>query len=179
MRNSVRYSATPMPTLSGSANPFFEQSGPFIGLTMCFALVYPLSRLVKSLVEDKESRSKEVMLIQNLRKWVWILSWWLVYALVFLTISILVTAMLVMSLLQHSVGLIVFLYFLLSSLSFLSLGFLLSTFFNKAKLAGMVAPILAFALVMPKYAFSTGAGQFKTNQRTAAMQQSLERLSLD
>jgi hypothetical protein len=41
------------------------------------------------------------------------------------------------------------------ALSMMSLAFLISVFFSKAKLAGIVGPIVCFALIMPRYAFLT------------------------
>jgi hypothetical protein len=34
---------------------------PFVGLLMCLGLLYPVSRLAKALVEEKETKSKETM----------------------------------------------------------------------------------------------------------------------
>jgi hypothetical protein len=37
----------------------------------------------------------------------------------------------------------------------ISFAFLISVFFNRAKVAGIVGPILVFACVMPRFAFFT------------------------
>ena len=59
----------PMPVQSTYNNPFFDSSGPFVGLVLCMALLYPVSRLIKALVEDKESRMKETLKMMGLLNW--------------------------------------------------------------------------------------------------------------
>jgi ABC-type multidrug transport system ATPase subunit len=155
VRSSIDYLAIPMPLPASSSNPFFNSAGNFVGLVLCLAMLYPVSRLMKAVVEEKESRAKETMKMMGLFNWVFIAAHFLTYFLIFLVIAIVETILLKGSILSHTnVGLI-FVYFLLFNLSMLSLAFMISAWFNKAKLAGIVGPILVFALVMPRYAFLT------------------------
>ena len=85
--------AAPFPVQSTYQNPFYDQSGPFVGLMLCFTLLFPVSRLIKVLVEDKESRSKETLKMMGLLAWVYPLSYALTYLVVFTVIAILQTAL--------------------------------------------------------------------------------------
>ena len=44
--------------------------GFLLGLAMVMATMYPMARLTKGVVEEKESRMREVMRIMGLREWV-------------------------------------------------------------------------------------------------------------
>ena len=46
------------------------QVGPMLGLLMSLSLVYPLSMLVRGIVEEREKRLKETMCIMGLQGWV-------------------------------------------------------------------------------------------------------------
>jgi hypothetical protein len=56
----------PFPVQSSFSNPFYDSSGPFVGLVLCMSLLYPVSRLIKVLVEDKENRSKETLKVSRM-----------------------------------------------------------------------------------------------------------------
>ena len=51
----------PMPTYGFLLNTFYGQVGSLLGLVMILSTLYPVSRLVKCVVEEKESKMKEVM----------------------------------------------------------------------------------------------------------------------
>jgi ATP-binding cassette subfamily A (ABC1) protein 3 len=62
--------------------------------------------------------------------------------------------------LSNSQFLLVFIFFWIFVTSLLTFAFLVAVFFSKAKLAGIVGPIILFAAVMPRYAFfSTDGGE--------------------
>ena len=48
----------PMPTPSYSQNPFFTSIGYLLGLVIAMSFLYPVSRLIKAIVEEKETRMK-------------------------------------------------------------------------------------------------------------------------
>jgi hypothetical protein len=145
----------PMPVQSAYSNPFYTASGPFVGLVLCLSLLYPVSRLIKQLVEDKESRMKETLKMMGLYNWVFVTSYGITYTIIFTFIAILQTALMGGSVMAHSSKPLLFIYFWFFALSMMSLAFLISVFFSKAKLAGIVGPIICFAFVMPRYAFLT------------------------
>jgi hypothetical protein len=59
-----------MPVPAYNSNPFFASVGPLLGLILTMSMLYPVSRLIKALVEEKESKTKEVMKIMGLLDWV-------------------------------------------------------------------------------------------------------------
>lgn len=51
----------PFPTPGYKVNDFYDDVGPILGLLMCLCLVYPLAMLIRGLVEEKETRTRETM----------------------------------------------------------------------------------------------------------------------
>jgi len=143
----------PFPTPQYNRNIFYDAVGPLIGLVMCMATLYPVSRLIKSIVEERETRMKETLLIMGCKRWVIPASWILTYIAIFTVIAGLLTWMLGGSVFSFSDNTLLFLFFWLFFLSLISMGFLLASLFNRAKLAGIVGPLVLFAAVMPRYIF--------------------------
>lgn len=115
--------------------------------------MYPMSRLVKSVVEEKETRMREIMKIMGLREWVHQLSWFLSAFILFLWIALCFTFITKRSFLLKSNVLLLFIFFFLFCLSEISFSFLISVFFSNSKLASIVAPVVLFGAIMPRYAF--------------------------
>lgn len=55
------------PTAEYEHNDFYDAVGPMLGLLMSLSLVYPLSMLVRGIVEEREKRLKETMSIMGLQ----------------------------------------------------------------------------------------------------------------
>lgn len=55
------------PTSEYDHNDFYDAVGPMLGLLMSLSLVYPLSMLVRGIVEEREKRLKETMCIMGLQ----------------------------------------------------------------------------------------------------------------
>jgi ATP-binding cassette subfamily A (ABC1) protein 1 len=51
---------------------FYDTVGPLIGLFMVMSTLYPVAMLIKSLVEEKESRVKETMKIMGMSDFVYV-----------------------------------------------------------------------------------------------------------
>jgi ABC-2 family transporter protein len=143
----------PMPTAAYSQNPFYLAVGSLLGLTIVMAYLYPTSRLVKTVVEEKETRMRETLFILGLRGWAHWLSWFLTALLVFLTITITVTVSLTFTVLQYSDPTYIFAFVGLFSSATIGLCFTLSSLFSKAKLAAIMAPVVLFATILPRFIF--------------------------
>jgi ABC-type multidrug transport system fused ATPase/permease subunit len=143
----------PYPTAAYNQNPFYQQVGFLLGLAIVMSTMYPMSRLTKAVVEEKELRMREVMKIMGLRDWVHQIGWFLPAFVLFLWIAISSSIITRASFLKHSDGSIIFAYFFLFCMSEINFAFLVSVFFSNSKLAAIVAPVILFAGLMPRYAF--------------------------
>ena len=96
---------------------------------------------------------QETLGIMGLSSSAFYASYFATYTLVFLVIAAVLTKMLQDSFMAHADGFLLFLYFFLFFTSLTALGFLLSAFFSKAKLAVAAAPLVIIVFVLPRYVF--------------------------
>ena len=143
----------PYPTQSYNANPFFLRVGFLLGLAMVMATLYPLSRLMKSVVEEKELKLREVMKIMGLLDWAHQLSWFISAFVLFFWIAISCTFLTKSSFLKQSSSVLLFVYFFLFAMSEVTFALLLSTFFSNSKLAAIVGPVALFSALLPRFIF--------------------------
>jgi len=154
----------PMPTPAYSQNSFFAVVGYLLGLTIAMAFLYPVSRLIKLLVEEKETRMKETLLILGVRPFAHWISWVITSAVVFFIIDVLVTVTLSSNVLKFSSPAYLFVYISLFSSASAGFSFFLAAFFSRAKLAAIVGPVALFATLLPRWIF------FGTNRYEATAQ---------
>jgi len=158
----------PFPTLGYKSNPFYNTVGPLVGLVFCMSMLYPTSRLIKGMVEEKESRTKETMKMMGLKDWVFHSSWFITFLAQFIITLTGVVLLLHFTLMPRSDFSLLWLLFVMFGLSEIALGFLMTVFFSKAKLAGILGPILLFAFTMPRYAFYSSDASSDTSTTFAA-----------
>lgn len=143
----------PMPTAAYNQNSFFQAVGFLLGLTIAMAFMYPTSRTIKSMVEEKELRLKETLSILGVRAWAHFWSWLLTNLVVFAVIAILVTLALTSQVLKHSNPFYIFLYIGLFSTSTIGFCFVVAACCSKAKFAAIIGPMALFATLLPRYIF--------------------------
>lgn len=67
----------PFPTREYNENPFYAAVGFLLGLGLVMSTLYPMSRLTKGMVEEKETKLREVMKIMGLTDSAHQLSWFI------------------------------------------------------------------------------------------------------
>ena len=149
----VNITTVPMPTPGYQGSSFYTNIGPVISLVMAMCMLFPVSRLIKGIVEEKESKTKETMKMMGLLDSVFVASWFISSLLQFTVIALLITLLMHFTLLPHTDLSLLFFFFFMFILSEITFSFLISVFFNSAKVAGIVGSILIFAAVIPRYAF--------------------------
>jgi hypothetical protein len=143
----------PYPTFAYNQNPFYGSVGFLLGLVMVMSTLYPMSKLTKSIVEEKETKMRELMMIMGLPEWVHRASWFLFAFLLFFWITISTLFVTSISFLTRSDPVILFVYFFLFCMSEITFAFLLSVFFSNAKLAAIAGPVVLFGAILPRYIF--------------------------
>ena len=146
--------AFPVPPVN--SNEFYARVGALMGLVLCMASLYPASRLIKALVEEKASRTAETMKIMGVQPWALTGSWMVTYLFIFLAIGTGTTLILTQTgVVAHSSPGLIWLIVNLSLIAEMALCFLVASFFDRPKLAGIVGPIVVFVGVIPRYALFT------------------------
>lgn len=170
MVNASTVWSMPMPTAAYSQNSFFLAVGYLLGLTLVLAFLYPTSRLVKLVVEEKETRMKETLMIFGVRGWAYWSSWLILYLVIFVLIAVLSTLTLSSSVLQYSSPWYIVAWIGLFGTACIGFCFFLASLFNRAKLAAVVGPMALFATILPRFVFfGTNRYQNVTAMRWASL----------
>jgi ABC-type multidrug transport system fused ATPase/permease subunit len=112
--------------------------------------MYPFSRLVKEIVEEKEERIKEGMKTMGLTDTVFWWSWIITYIIIYGFTAFINTCVLAYGgVFVYTGSNVIFVYLLCFALSMIALACLISTFFSKAKLAGVLSIFIFFAIFLP------------------------------
>ncbi|CAJ1333106.1 unnamed protein product [Effrenium voratum] len=150
---------------SRQADPFAKFVESVFGLFFVLVFIWPLTRIMKSLVEDKEARINEVMKMMGMPAEAITFGWYITYGLLWLIPAALMTLICWNSVFQHSDKFLVFLFFWLfglcaaqfngglatdqMDLQVVTLCSLIAVFFSKAKTASVVGALLFFLLYFP------------------------------
>ena len=120
---------------------------------MTMSTLYPISRLAKTIVEEKEIRMRELLKISGVKDWVHHLSWTINGFVLFFWIALTSSYIAGSSFLPSSNSFLLFMFFFLFCMSEITLAFLISVFFNNSKLAAIAAPVVLFFTILPRFAF--------------------------
>ena len=150
---SANLTTVPMPTPGYQGSDFYSTIGPVISLVMAMCMLFPVSRLIKGIVEEKEGRTKETMKMMGLLDSVFVASWFISSLLQFSLIAVLITLLLHFTLFPNTSLSLLFVFVWTFTLSEITFSFLVTVFFSSAKVAGIVGPLLLFACCIPRYAF--------------------------
>lgn len=151
--NSLRWWSMPMPTPQYNINLFMASYDHLMALVITMGFLYPMSRLVKSIVEEKELRIKETLFILGVKPWAYISSWIIVACIVFLLASVFLSLMIHFSILVFSSLGYIFALVVLFSSATVGFSLFIASFFSKSKIASLVGPMAFFATISPYLLF--------------------------
>lgn len=131
-------------------NKYVELSGFWTALGSAFAIVmiisilYPFSNMIYSLVQEKEFKLKEGMLMMALRSDALFTSWLLHFLFLIFPLAIILTIA-GSTLFTYSEGIFIFFYWFVFFLSSVSYCFFVSSFFTRSRTASIVGTLGFFA----------------------------------
>eukprot|EP00760_Papus_ankaliazontas_P036329 PhM_4_TR8289/c4_g1_i1/m.92591/K05643/ABCA3; ATP-binding cassette, subfamily A (ABC1), member 3 len=147
-----RTAGTPMPTAEYTDSEFLTIASNLIPLVIVLAFMYPVSQLVKRIVEEKEMRIREGMMIMGLGKAAFYGSWIITYIVFQFFTAVTITLLLDYTIFDQTQGFVVWLMFMLFGISAVMFAFMVSTFFSRSRVAAMVSPLLFCATAIPIFA---------------------------
>jgi ATP-binding cassette subfamily A (ABC1) protein 3 len=131
---------------------FLAIIGSMAALFLVFGYLYPVSQLVKRIVEEKENRVREAMMIMGLTTAPFYASWIVTYFIFQLVTALVAAAILKGTMLPKTDYAIIFFLYFLFGLSNITLSGAMSSFFSKSRIAALVAPVLFFIFAIPAFA---------------------------
>ncbi|KAL8489520.1 hypothetical protein ACS0TY_025437 [Phlomoides rotata] len=141
----------PFPTPEYTDDEFQSIVKRVMGVLYLLGFLYPISRLISYSVYEKEQKIKEGLYMMGLSDNMFNISWFLTYALQFAVSSIIITLCTMGTLFKYSDKSLVFVYFFCFGLSAITLSFLISAFFTRAKTAVAVGTLAFLAAFFPYY----------------------------
>ena len=126
-----------------NANKFCLLILPYLILV---AFIPPVYNSVFNIVQEKESRMKENMMIMGMTRTSYWLSWYVYYTLISTIVAVLAWSMLMINFIQYSNAGIVFLMFICYAQAIFGLIVFLSSLFEKSAQAGIVGSLFYFGL---------------------------------
>ncbi|XP_042053846.1 ABC transporter A family member 1-like isoform X2 [Salvia splendens] len=141
----------PFPTPEYTDDEFQSIVKRVMGILYLLGFLFPISRLIGYSVYEKEHKIKEGLYMMGLRENMFNISWFLTYALQFAVSSGIITLCTMGTLFKYSDKSLVFVYFFCFGLSSITLSFLISTFFTRAKTAIAVGTLAFLAAFFPYY----------------------------
>lgn len=115
-----------------------------IGLFLTIAYLWPVTRILRALVGEKESRMSEIMKIMGLYEWSLFVSWLVTYLIISAVQALLIAGITYGTVFAYSNPFLIFLYFFSFGISVFCFSNFLSAFFSKANLASTFGAIIFF-----------------------------------
>jgi ATP-binding cassette, subfamily A (ABC1), member 3 len=143
-----------MPTKDYKTDDFQYVISSTLGIFYMLSFLYPVSRIIRALVIEKETRVKEGMRMMGLTEFAYNLSWLITTTIQMSLVSLLIVLVTSTTVFEYSDKILVFLYFFAFSLAVINMCFLMAPFFSRSKVASLMGPMLFFASFFPYYAVS-------------------------
>ena len=131
------------PNVKTLSQGFWSTVGFVFALLIIISLLFPLSNVIKALVQEKESKLREGMMMMALRGDALWFSWIVHFMLLFVPLSIILT-LAGRGLFAYSSQQYIFIYFLTFFISATSYAVLISNFFSNSRTAAIVGCLVFF-----------------------------------
>ena len=148
----------PMHGLKYVNDPFMTNFAGTLGFFLFVTSLVPVCRMISKVVTEKESKVRESMKMMGLKDTPYWLSWFFMYTLIYLMISILST-LVSFAIFTYSNKFVVFLMFFLYGQSCIAFSVLISAMFNKAKTAVLVGMLIFFISYFSLLSTTTNTSQ--------------------
>lgn len=134
----IHASVSMMPTTSYITDNFEQVISSTLPLFYMLSFTYPVSRIIRALVMEKESRIKEGMKMMGLTDFSYNLSWFITIFIQLTVMVILITLVTSTSVFEYSNKVYVFIFLESYSLAIMSMCFLFASIFSKARTAALL-----------------------------------------
>jgi len=141
---SVAANTFPMPIQAYTNDPFWADTSATFGLFMMLSMLYPVAMVIQQLVTEKETKIRELMFMMGLRPSMYHAAWMVFYTLMYTVLSALLTGFASINLFNYSQSSVVFVYFLLFTLSSLSFSFFIASLFERTNVSVVVGLLVYF-----------------------------------
>lgn len=154
---------SPLPIASYPKSSFYDTIKDVFPIFFILAYLHPLSKILVSLIAERETRSRELMKILGVKESSIVVSWYLTYFVILFLGSVCQAAAAKGGLFEESDFLLLFLFFFLFSLSILAFAFLVSSVFSKSRTGTYMGFIGFFIMYAVSNAFKDSTPESTKN----------------
>jgi hypothetical protein len=155
----------PFPVSGFQSNAFYGTVLPLFAFFFVIVVLFPVSRLIRGVVMEKEAKIREGMRMMGLTDASWYFSWVAMYAAYFAVLAGLIALVTSRNFFSKSSGGVIWAFFFLFGLSCTSFAMLISVFFSKAKTASTLGVVLYLGGYFPFFALQPA--DISTNAKLA------------
>jgi hypothetical protein len=141
---TIHASVSMMPTVSYLSDNFESVISSTLPLFYMLSFTYPVSRIIRALVMEKESRIKEGMKMMGLTDFSYNMSWFITIFTQLTIMVILITLVTSTSVFEYSNKVLVFIFLESYSLAIMSMCFLFASIFSKARTAALLVSYIYY-----------------------------------
>jgi ABC-type lipoprotein export system ATPase subunit len=156
----------PFPFRGYTSNGFYGLVLGILSFFFVIGFVFPVSRLIRGLVLEKEMKLREGMRMMGLSDAALFGSWLATYAIFWAILAIIITGVASRSMFKASSGGAIWALFFLFGLSATTFSYLISVFFSRAKTASSLGVVIFIAAYFPT--FSVSGTDVSRGTKTAA-----------
>lgn len=147
----ISWTATPFPTDAYYTDTFQVVMSGFFGIFLTLVYIWPVTRVVKAIVTEKEIGVYESMTVMGMSSFIDFLSWLVTYGIIMLIVAGLITAVTFTTVFEYSDPVWICLYFFLFGMAVFCYAYMMSQFFIHARVATTMSALLFLALFFPYY----------------------------
>jgi hypothetical protein len=142
----------PFPSAAYYDDDFASTMQFAFGILMILSVLWPFSRVVRNLVEEKETRTRESLRMLGVSNFMFWFSWFVSYLIGFFPIALLFLWLASSSFMPNTNAFLVFLMYMLFIANVLLMACVCSTMFDRAKNAGTLSPFMLIVSYFPYFA---------------------------
>ena len=145
----VKVSVRQFPYPEHSIDPFLSYVDIILPLLFVLAFLYTAGIIVKELVQEKETRIREYMLMMGLKQWVLWATWFIKQFLFLMPPTIIIASLVKYFLFTKSDWLLIFVFLIFYIASMISFSFFVSVWFSSARVGLIIGFMAWFANFFP------------------------------
>jgi ABC-type multidrug transport system ATPase subunit len=141
----------PFPTPAYTRDDFASLVSTYLGLFLTLVFIWPVTRIVAAVVEEKELRIKMGMKMMGLKEAALVGSWAVTYCSMFAVTCALITAATCANIYKYSSAALIFLFYFAFCLCVFAFAFFLSALFDRARTGSTFSAIIFLVLFFLYY----------------------------
>ena len=140
-----RLEISPLPIDGFDMDIFYQLVKDIVPMYFILTFLYTQKKVINELIAEKESRVRESLRMLGMGNAALFGAWYITYAVIFAALCIVFTIAACFRVFYYASPTLLFLFFWLWCMSFVSFAFLIQPFFDKARTGGIIGMLLSFA----------------------------------